>query len=125
MNDMVHGAASKKSAPVAPGKKLAKKPSDEDVLLDDAELEAVLDDEDEEDKEDDEAVVPVEAAIAAAEAPIDEDEDEEEEPVNEEEILAKGDELEILNLLAKKANRMEKGLDDDELIPDEEGMGGF
>lgn len=99
--------------------------SDEDALLNDTELEAVLDDEDEEEDEDDDAIAPVEAAIAAAEAPIDEDEDEEEEPVNEEEILAKGDELEILNLLAKKANRMEKGLDDDEMVPDEEGMGGF
>ena len=66
-----------------------------------------------------------EAVIPGVEEEIDKAEDKEEEVVDEEAILAKGDELEILNLLAKKANRMEQGLDDDELVPDEEGMGSF
>lgn len=97
--------------------------ADDDILLDED-----LDPEDLEDvlEEDDVSVKEEEGVIAAIEDPEKDDkEDEEEEVVDEEAILAKGDDLEILNLLAKKANRMEQGLDDDELLPDEEGMNSF
>ncbi len=113
--------AAKKNAPTPPSKKA---PADEEALDDEDLIPEVL--EDEEDLEDaktpeEDEVIP---GIEEVEKAIDEKE-EEEEPVDEEAILAKGDELEILNLLAKKANRMEQGLDDDELIPDEEGMNSF
>lgn len=99
--------------------------ADDDILLDEdldpEDLEDALED------EDDVSVKEEEGVIAAIEDPekADDKEDEEEEVVDEEAILAKGDDLEILNLLAKKANRMEQGLDDDELLPDEEGMNSF
>jgi hypothetical protein len=117
----------KKSPPAeTPSPFIAKKPTAPATaaLLDDDELEPeILDEEelDEEEKTDEEK----EAAIPSAEEEVDKGEEKEEEIVDEEAILAKGDELEILNLLAKKVNRMEQGLDDDELVPDEEGMGGF
>jgi hypothetical protein len=112
-------AAAKKANPKADDAVL-----DEDELMSDEDLDEDLDDEDAEDDDEKEAdaVTPVEEEVEKAVA---EDEEEEEDPINEEEILAKGDDLEILNLLAKKANRLEKGLDEDELMPDEEGMNSF
>lgn len=121
-------AAKKTSIGSAGAKKASPKGDDalldEDALLPDEDLDEDLVDEDdvEGDVKEADAVTPVEEEVEKAVA---EDEEEEEDPVNEEEILAKGDDLEILNLLAKKANRLEKGLDEDELMPDEEGMNSF
>lgn len=116
----------KKPTPKAPASSPSakKKPAfAPDILLNEDDIAP----EDLKDEEEDEKDNKDDAALPSVEEEVDktEEEEKEEEVENEEEILAKGDELEILNLLAKKANRMEKGLDDDETVPDEEGMGGF
>lgn len=131
---VVSASATKKQGSAPAAKKPVTK--SDDVLLDEDEIladEDELDDEDIDEEELDDVEVDKEAgsdAVPSVEEevdkiPGDDDEDEEEDPVDEEEILAKGDDLQILNLLAKKANRIEKGLDDDELIPDEEGLNSY